>query len=63
MDVDPVGAKRIGDDVVDVGDGGEVDDRVAAAGGPPGGVAVGDVAEHGPHLGRRVVRRLRRGRR
>ena len=54
-----VGAERIGDDVVDVRDRGEMDDRVAAARSPPGGVAVGDVAEHRSHLGRRVVRRLR----
>ena len=45
VDVDPVGPQRVGDDVVDVRDRGEVDDRLAAARRAPRGVAVGDVAD------------------
>ena len=60
VDVDPVGVDRVGHDVADVCDGGEVDDRVATAGGAPGGITVGNVAEHGPDLRGRVVRRLQK---
>ena len=56
--VDAVGANRVGDDVVDVGDGGEMDDRVAAANRAARRLAVGEVADHRRDVSRRVMRRV-----
>ena len=69
--VDLLGQHRVGEDVADVGDGGEVDDRVAVAHRQVEVGRVGDAAGEGLDLERRVVgrgaevedpRRDRRGR-
>ena len=57
--VRPIGVKRVGDDLADVGDRGEMDDHIALVNSPARGVTVGDVSEDGPHLRRRVIPRLR----
>ena len=56
--VDPVGANRVGDDVADVGDGGEVDDGVAAAHRAPRCFPVREVADHGRDVLARMMRRV-----
>ena len=48
--VDAVCVKRVGDDLVDVGDGCEMDDHVAPVNSPARSVAVGDVAEDGSYI-------------
>ena len=57
--VRPIGVKRVGDDLADVGDRREMDDHIALVNSPARSVAVGDVPEDGPHLRRRVIPRLR----
>ena len=53
--VDPLGVLGLGVDVVDVGDGGQVGDGVAAVQRPLERLAVGDRAEHGVDRVGRVV--------
>ena len=49
MHVDPVGANRVGDDLVDVRNRSQVNDRIATARSPSRGGEIGDVADHLAH--------------
>jgi hypothetical protein len=55
MHVDAIGPNRIGDDVVDIGDGCEVDDRIAASNGAARCLAIREVAGYRVDLSWRVV--------
>ena len=57
--VGPVCLKRIGHDLTDVGHRSEVDDHIALVHSPTRSVAVGDVSQDRPDLGRGVMTRLR----